>query len=100
MKFSANTHKIADVNMNHITTKGCTCAEGKSLHRSDKTIEQQVRLVAVGTLDPDTRAANVINESGSNQNQGFLPSVTVVDCPYPEFSDFDKDKDEKCFSVD
>ncbi|KAK1400962.1 hypothetical protein POM88_000567 [Heracleum sosnowskyi] len=89
-----------DVNMSQITTKGYKCAEGKSLHGSNKTIKKQVKLVTVGTLDPDTRAASVINDSESNQNQGLLPSVKVVDCPYPEFSDFDKEKDEKCFSVD
>ncbi|XP_074375348.1 uncharacterized protein LOC141717138 isoform X3 [Apium graveolens] len=84
VKFSANTDKFAgmnsshaDVNMNQITTKGNTCADGSN-----------------------ARAANFINNSESNQNQGLLPSPIVVDCPDPEFSDFDKDKNEKCFCVD
>lgn len=58
--------------MNEIT-RGYTCADGS-----------------------DTRTAIVIYDSESNQNQQAI----VVDCPDPEFRDFDKDKNEKCFSVD
>lgn len=68
---------ITDVNMNQMTTRGYTYAD-----RSD------------------TRAANFINDSESNQNQGLLPSPIIVDCPDPEFSDFDKIRNEKCFSAD
>ncbi|XP_063941691.1 uncharacterized protein LOC108200816 isoform X3 [Daucus carota subsp. sativus] len=43
---------------------------------------------------------NQINDSESNHNRGIVPKAESVDCPYPEFSDFDKQKDENCFSVD
>lgn len=82
--------------MNQIKTKGYTCPEGKSLCGSDETIKQ----VSLVNLVPNTRAANSINNSESKQNRGSLPTAESVDCPYPEFSDFDKDKDEKSFSVD
>ncbi|KAM7476959.1 hypothetical protein LguiB_024202 [Lonicera macranthoides] len=70
--------------------------EKSSLYGNSGSVKHQVNKEEPVAVGPDATKSSVIDDSETKP----MSDPEVYDCPEPEFSDFDKDKEEHCFSVD
>lgn len=61
--------------------------------------KHQVNIKEDVTLDPNAKNSNVVDDSEYTFNLFNRSDPTLYDYPDPEFSNFDKDKEERCFSA-
>ncbi|KAA8536925.1 hypothetical protein F0562_029403 [Nyssa sinensis] len=97
---SAGFAAAADRGKEEIKQKGSAPLEGSLSNRNGEAGKHKVNAEVAGTVDCSAKKTKVTDVSESNLNSSGTPDPEYYECPDPEFSDFDKDKEENCFSVD
>lgn len=88
---SADVPVASAVGNKIFSRKGSAHAEGSTLHGIGEDGKHKVE---------ETETVTGNDQSEANSDSDCASDPELFECPDPEFSDFDKDKEEHCFAVD
>ncbi|KAK2977375.1 hypothetical protein RJ640_013354 [Escallonia rubra] len=96
---SAGVSADADVDEEKAKRKGRAPSKESSLYEKDEAGKECEVNGEASPMDPGAKKSNEFDDLKSNSNLDSTPDPQFYECLDPEFNDFDKHKEEMCFSV-